>query len=280
MADSVRFGILIPSWNNLPYLKLCIEFIRENSKVDHELIVHVNEGTDGTIHWLEEQGITHTYTEENVGVCKAMNLAFAKSTQDYIVYMNDDMLPLPGWDEALSRAIEEAPHPWFMLSGTMIEPVDTGNKAVIVHNFGQSLETLAREELRTNAPTRGDWSGASWPPVLITRKAWEAVGGFSEEFSPGFYSDPDLSMKLWQRGCRYYRGVGDSRVYHFQKRSTGRVKANDGRKVFIKKWGLSAKDFYKHYLHMGERFEGAVSGPSAWVKVQLKVKGWIRRLVG
>lgn len=279
MADIPRFSILIPSWNNLPYLKLCIEFLRQNSAVNHEVIVHVNEGTDGTVEWLEEQQIPFTRTKENVGVCNAVNQAFHKSTQPYIVYMNDDMLPLPGWDATLGKAISDAPHPWFMLSGTMIEPVNSGNKSVIVHNFGQSLETLEREELRTNGPSRGDWSGASWPPVLITREAWEKIGGFSEEFSPGFYSDPDLSMKMWEKGCRYFRGVGDSLTYHFQKRSTGRIRANDGRKIFLDKWGISARDFYRYYLKMGQPFSGALAEPSGLLRLRLKVSGFLKKLV-
>ena len=37
------FSILIPTLNNLNYLKLCIKSIKNNSKYNHEIIVHVNE---------------------------------------------------------------------------------------------------------------------------------------------------------------------------------------------------------------------------------------------
>lgn len=50
------FSILIPTWNNLPYLQLCIESIRRHSAFEHEIIVHVNEGTDGTLEWVRAQG--------------------------------------------------------------------------------------------------------------------------------------------------------------------------------------------------------------------------------
>ena len=43
------FSILIPSFNNLNYLKTCIKSLKKNSKFDHQLIVHVNEGSDGTL---------------------------------------------------------------------------------------------------------------------------------------------------------------------------------------------------------------------------------------
>ena len=41
------FSIIIPSYNNLNYLKICIKSLRRNSKYNHQIIVHVNEGSDG-----------------------------------------------------------------------------------------------------------------------------------------------------------------------------------------------------------------------------------------
>ena len=49
----MNFSIIIPSYNNLKYLKLCVESIKFNSKYNHEIIVHVNLGTDGTIDFLK-----------------------------------------------------------------------------------------------------------------------------------------------------------------------------------------------------------------------------------
>jgi hypothetical protein len=81
------------------------------------------------------------------------------------------------------------------------------------------------------------------------------VGGYSIEFSPGMYSDPDFSMKLWRFGVRVFKGVSKSKVYHFQSKSTGKVKKNDGNKMFLIKWGMSAKVFYRYYLNMGQPYK-------------------------
>ena len=43
------FTLLIPTWNNLDYLRLCIDSIRRHSSVPLEIVVHVNEGADGTL---------------------------------------------------------------------------------------------------------------------------------------------------------------------------------------------------------------------------------------
>ena len=52
--EEYRFSIVIPSWNNLDYLRLCVASIQKNSKYSHQIIIHVNEGIDGTLEWVKE----------------------------------------------------------------------------------------------------------------------------------------------------------------------------------------------------------------------------------
>ena len=48
------FSIIIPTFNNLKYLIKCIESIKKNSFYNsHEIIPHVNDGTDGTLDYLK-----------------------------------------------------------------------------------------------------------------------------------------------------------------------------------------------------------------------------------
>jgi hypothetical protein len=68
-------------------------------------------------------------------------------------------------------------------------------------------------------------------------------------------SDNDFSMKLWQAGCRHFIGVGDSLVYHFQQKSTGKVVKNDGRRQFLDKWGMTQSTFDRFYLRRGAPLE-------------------------
>ena len=84
------FSIIIPTLNNLKYLKLCIKSIKENSKFNHEIIPHVNIGNDGTIQYLKNQNIIFTHTKYNAGICEGMNLAAEKSSNNYILYAHDD----------------------------------------------------------------------------------------------------------------------------------------------------------------------------------------------
>ena len=91
-TPSAKFSIVIPTWNNLAYLQLCIASILKNSTYQHQIIVHVNEGTDGTLEWVKAQtNIDYTYSENNVGVCYALNNCRSLLSTDYFLYMNDDM---------------------------------------------------------------------------------------------------------------------------------------------------------------------------------------------
>lgn len=106
------------------------------------------------------------------------------------------------------------------------------------------------------------------------RSMWAMVGGYSEEFSPGLYSDPDLSMKLWQAGVREFMGVGDSLVYHFMRKSTGRVTMNDGRRQFLHKWGISASRFVREVLQSGQPYMGPLPDTALTPTLKERVKRW------
>ena len=252
------FSILIPSWNNLSFLKLCIESIEKNSAYKHEILIHVNDGSDGTLEWVRQKGYKHTHSEENIGVCYALNGLRPLATTDYIMFMNDDMYVCPGWDTALYEEIQRIGHKMFFLSSTLIQPRPFFCKSVIAPaNYGETVENFDEERLLREYATlpHGDWLGATWPPNVVHKDLWDLVGGYSIEFSPGMYSDPDFSAKLWMAGVRLFKGVDRSRVYHFEARSTHRIVKNDGSLQFLRKWGITSGSFIRDILHRGEPFD-------------------------
>lgn len=270
------FSILIPSWNNLPYLRLCVDSIRSNSEFSHQVIVLVNEGKDDTLQWLSEQSdIDYVHAEKNIGICYGLNACRSLIKSDYVVYANDDMVLLPGWDSGLKKEIDLIGHDHFMLSCTMIEPTETGNSCVVVKDYGNSIENFKQQELLNDYKKlqRDDWNGSTWPPNIMHINQWDLVGGMSTEFSPGMYSDPDLSKKLWDSGVRIFKGKGNSLVYHFGSKSTKRVKKNKGRTQFLNKWGISSNDFMKNYLRIGTAVTGPLTDPVADA-----VKNFLRKI--
>jgi len=257
-SEEALFSILIPSWNNLDYLKLCVESIRKNSSFKHQIIIILNEGTDGSLEWTEAQeDLDFVHAKENIGICYGLNSTRSLIETQYILYANDDMYFLPDWDHYLKQEIDSIGHSSFMLSATMVEPYNTGNPSVIVSDYGTGIENFKKDQLlkEFSKLEKADWSGSTWPPNLIPVDLWDLVGGMSIEFHPGMYSDPDLSKKCYNAGVRYFKGVGKSRVYHFGSKSTGRVKKNKGSHTFLLKWGLSSRIFTEKVLKRGVSFK-------------------------
>lgn len=258
------FSILIPSWNNLPYLKCCVDSIRKNSTYKHEIVVHVNEGRDGTLEWVRQQGLSHTHSDGNAGVCYGFNGPASLAKSPHIVLSDDDYYYAPGWDKPLLDEIKSRNDIYFCITGTMIEHSPSQYDSIIANkNFGKTVEEF--DELRFlkeyNTFPFHDWNGGNWYPMVLHKNIWDLIGGLSIEFTPGMASDPDMMMKLWHCGVRYYKGISSSRVYHFGSRSTARVKKNDGNKQFLHKWGLSKSTFFEHYLRLGKDFMGVTPEP-------------------
>ena len=256
------FSILIPSYNNLKYLKLCLESINKNSTKNHEIIIHVNDGSDGTLKFIKENNIKHTFSNKNIGLCSSINLAANISTLKYILYAHDDMYFCPKWDQYLINEVNKIGHNNFYLSATMIEPY-TGH---IEFNCGDNIENFDERKLLLNYKNLNfyDHQGTHFAPHLVTKVMWNKVGGFSEEFNPGIASDPDFNMKLWNEGVRIFKGLEKFKVYHFGSITTRKkhgLKQNRGDKTFLKKWGITTKFFKKYYLKSKTKYSGPLPEP-------------------
>ena len=246
------FSIIIPSLNNIEYLKLALTSLVKNSKYnDHEIIVHVNIGNDGTLDFLKKKNIKYTFTDYNAGITKGVNIAANKATRKYIVYAHDDFYFCPDWDYYLFNEIKNIKDTMFYLSGTMI------NNGQIKLDCGNTLLEFDENKLLMNLKTikTMDFQGSTWAPTLISKILWDKVGGFSEEYFAGSGSDPDFNMKLWKLGVRIFKGVGSSRVYHFgsivsrkKKYTLTKWAGSRGSKIFLLKWGFSIKFFTIFYL--------------------------------
>lgn len=260
MKQDYQFSIFIPSWNNLAFLKICVDSIRKNSAVKHQIIVHVNEGTDGTLQWVKEQpDIDYTYSPQNVGVCLSMNMMRTKASHPYIYFVNDDMYMLPGWDIALFEELNHLNSSIaFYISSSAIQPHEAPHPGTgLLADYGDCEENFREADLLRDYQQYfvKDWQGATRPPCLVHRDMWDIIGGYSIEFTPGYGSDPDFSAKLYMVGVRYFKGLGKSLTYHFESKTTVSVKANDYRTQFFLKWGTKNSSFRNFTTCMGRPWE-------------------------
>ena len=260
------FSIIIPTFNNIDYLKVCINSIKQNSKYSHQILPHVNVGEDGTKEYLEIENIKYTYTNYNSGICEGMNRASKLAKYDYILYAHDDFYFCPEWDITLNNELNKIGHNRFYLSGIMM------NNGPIKCNFGNDLESFDEKKFLNEYKKYNhyDFQGSTWAPHLIHKEIWNRVGGFSEEFYPGTGSDPDLNMKLWNLGVRIFKGINNCKVYHFGSIVTRKYKNNPkiktesgskGGKIFLLKWGITINFFKKFYLRSDTKYLGELSEP-------------------
>ena len=256
-------SIVIPTYNNLDYLKLCLNSIKKNSFKDYEVLLHINDGSDGSLKYAIDNNIKHTFSKENIGLCSSINTACKKIVNKYILYAHDDVYFCPNWDICLLDELKKINDYKFYLSGTMIEP---SPGAHIRFDCGQTANTFDEKKLLDNYKKLPfyDHQGSHFCPLLIEKEMWEMVCGFSEEFNPGMCSDPDFNMKLWNQGVRIFKGINNFRVYHFSSITTRKKKnlpMNRGDVTFLKKWGFTHKFFKKHYLKSNTKFLDPLNNP-------------------
>ena len=240
---SAAFSVVVPTFNDLPYLKLLLESIRRYSSREHEVVVVSDGATDGTREFLEGcKGITSRHFEKNRGICSATNEAAALATNDWLLFVNADNVLCPGWDEELTRILDDDT----VVSGTCIEP-GLVPVAPIFHTMDcgrdhSSFDWKAFESAVRSLRSEVLEEGVNYP-FCISRSKWKEIGGLDTLFDPGPVSDPDLYYRFVLRGMRLVRSKS-CLVYHFsgvsiRRQSPGRWNSAEAKNMesFRRKWG-------------------------------------------
>ena len=253
------FSIIIPTFNNLQYLKLCLKSLKKNSNYVHDIIIFINEGNDGTLTYAKDNNLKFLHSNINKGVCFAFNESAKIAKNKYLVLAHDDMYFCPRWDSVFFDELKKIKVDDFFVSGTMVQNF----KSYIYLDCGNSHSNFNEDKLLKELPKIkfNNFQGSHWQPSLVPLTTWNKVGGFSMEFSPGLGSDPDFNMKLWKIGVRLFKGLGSCRVYHFSSISLRKRAWNNGAKTFLLKWGISIKFFKKYYLRSDSVFYDILNEP-------------------
>lgn len=248
------FSILIPTYNNLEYLKICIESIRKNSHYNHQIIIHINEGSDGTLEYVQNNNLEHSFSDKNIGMPKGLNKASKLTKKNYILISHDDFYYCPNWDVELVKEVNLINHKNFYLSSTMV------GAGQVEFDAGETFKSFDESKLISNLENikTFNFQGTTKCPGLVHKEIWNKVDGWSEEFSPTGGDDTDFAMKLWKINIRIFKGIGNSLVYHFgsittrkKDKSLNTYLGSRGNKLFLKKWGFSINFFEKFYLKSG-----------------------------
>ncbi|WP_419731072.1 glycosyltransferase [Lichenicola sp.] len=210
-------SVIVPSYGQVAATLRCLRAIAgSETETPFEVIVAEDASGDAEVVRLEQVGGLRL-------VCNATNLGFLHNCNEaallargrYLLFLNNDTEPLPGFLDALVRLAEAMPDAGLVGSkllfpdGTLQEAGGIVWQDATGWNFGRG-DDPSRPQYNTVRDT--DYvSGAS---ILLRRDLFETLGGFDPLFAPAYYEDTDLAFRIRARGLRVMYQPASVVVHH------------------------------------------------------------------
>lgn len=239
------YSIVILTYNNIAYTKMCIESIRDNNTLkNYEIIIVDNASSDGTKEWIKElKGIKYILNDENLGFPIGCNqgIQIAKEDND-IFLLNNDTLVMPNaiFNLRMGLYADDMNGATGSVSNKISyaqQITESFNSVEEYYDYAgyNNIPDMSRNEYRLKLV------GFS---MLIRRETLRRVGLLDERFTPGNYEDDDLGLRIIRAG---YRNVlcRNSFIYHYGSISFKQnmsyynklLKINEQK--FRSKWGIA-----------------------------------------
>lgn len=238
----MKTSIVILTYNQLSYTKLCIESIRTfTDPKTYELIVVDNASNDGTQEWLRQQkDIKTLYNECNVGFPKGCNQGIEVASGENILLLNNDVVVTSNWLVQLVKALYSAESVGAVSCVT--NNCSNGQQISINYNNMQEMQNFSKDY---NFPDPNKWEERLKLVgfcMLIKRQVIREVGNLDDRFSPGNFEDDDLSLRIRLAGYKLLVCT-DTFIHHFggasfKKDPKYAQLLRKNQKKFTKKWGF------------------------------------------
>lgn len=244
-------SIIVPVFNQLQLTLECLLSLANSaSRHDFEVIVIDDASRDDTSELLPRlRGLRYLRNSANLGYAGACNRAAIEALGRYLVFLNNDTQVQPSWLDALLAVFEK--HPEAGIAGSKLLNPDgslqeagaelTAEAYAILRGEGGDPDAAAYNTLQEVTYV----SGAS---LMIKASLFRTLGGFDEVYSPAYYEDSDLAMRVRQAGHRIYYQPESVAVHH-RSATTGHIPVTvanlslRNRLIFLARWGgeLSAR---------------------------------------
>jgi len=255
-----QVSIVILAWNHIEYTRACLEALRAHTPLDGvEVIVVDNGSTDGTGAWLATLGnpVRALTLPENLGFARGANYGARAARGRYLVFLNNDTVPQPGWLGALLDVLE-ADRAVGVVGAKLLFPgtlqvqhagVVFGAPRVPYHIYeGWNADHPAVNRVR-------DFQAVTAACFVLRREDFWRLGGFDEGYQMGL-EDIDLCLRLGELGLRAVY-TPHSVLYHHAQASirddtlySEKMKGNTRR--FQERWGARVRfDALEHYAADG-----------------------------
>lgn len=244
-------SIIIPVYNQFFYTWRCLAAIKQNSgDVSYEIILADDCSTDETRE-IEKRvdGIKVLHNTENLRFLKNCNNALRSARGEYVLFLNNDTQPQPGWLQPLVDLLE-GDDTIGMTGSKLVYPDGSLQEAGGIlwrdgsaWNYGHGDDP---DDAKYNYVRDVDYiSGAS---ILVRRNLLEELGGFDPLYAPAYYEDTDLAFRIRDKGYRVVYQP-QSVVIHFEGKSNG-TDTSSGLKSYQV---VNAKKFYDRWKDVLER---------------------------
>ena len=201
----MRATLQLCTYNRAPLLERVLDAcFEQTANGDEYEIVLVNDGsTDGTAGVIEGARSRATcrfvtIDQQNSGLAKGRNAGIARAAGERIVFIDDDVLPLPNFIE--EHLASHAHHPNAIVRGGAI-----------------NVETF--DDLPPPVWSLKNYSGNYfWTTnVSVPLRTIRAIGGFDESFSEYGWEDIDVGLRLRFGGVRAIFNP-KALAYHYKPR--------------------------------------------------------------
>ena len=248
----IRTSIIIPVFNKADFTFQCLRSLFGEIDLDEtEVIIINNASTDATSELLSNfaQYVQVISNTDNKGFVDACNQGASKARGEFLIFLNNDTIVLPGWLSSLVDTLEQtneigAVGSLFLYPSGRIQEAGAfvwKDGAAFHYGWGKSPEdhrfVFARDV---------DYcSGAS---LLIRKGLFEQLNGFDRRFAPAYYEDVDLCFGVRSLGYRMLFQPA-SRLIHYEGATAGRKTPSGfkqyqvlNQQKFYEKW----KDVLEH----------------------------------
>jgi GT2 family glycosyltransferase len=215
-------AVVIPSWNSLELLPRCLDSLAGQG-VKVETMVVDNGSGDGSVAYLEREGVPHLALPRNVGFAAAVNLGAARTRALAVLALNADTVLEPGCLALLLDALEADPGLGGVQPRLLQLEVGAGAtrdpESARLYSAGQALtadgralELRAGEPQPARLPDTHEVFGVCGAACLLRRQLFSELGGYDESYF-AFYEDVDLNVRARIAGWRFAY-VPEAAVWH------------------------------------------------------------------
>lgn len=233
-------NIVIPTYNGLKWLEPLYSALKNgiSPNIETTLTIVDDGSTDTTEAWARTHpDINYVKQPINMGFAKACNRGVKSVESEYILFLNNDTLPLKGFLEEMLKVAEKPPYP-MVVGAKLLFPnrkrVDHGGLCFTATGMPFDVyRGLDRNNPKVNK-TRpiGAVTAAC---MLVKTELFDRLGGFYEGFING-WEDSDLCLRAKKLGSHIFY-CADAEVVHFLYGSEGRFfHEKDNKLLYQERW--------------------------------------------